>query len=277
MTTIKNIIEYRFGHTVELPSDADDYPELQVQLGHRTHRAYTDQSVSEALINLLLAATFSAPSKSDLQQTSLIRIKDRKKRKVIAALIPTMPWIGTCPVFFVFCSDGRRIQQVCKIRGKEFTNDNLDNFIAAVCDVGIVLQAFIHAAESLGLGCCPISVIRDHIEVVSELLELPKRVIPVAGMCLGYPAREGIISMRLPLTVSCHTDRYDDSALEPLINEYDQARDAKFSWPKDVQKYTTRFGVADFYGWSEDKARQMAVEERREVGDFVRRHGYSLD
>ena len=277
MTTIKENVEYRFGSTAELPSDADDYPALQVQFSHRTHRVYTDQPVSEALINLLLAATFSAPSKSDLQQASLIRIESRKKRKAIGKLIPTMPWVRTCPVFFVFCSDGRRIQQICKIRGKEFANDNLDNFIAGVCDVGIVLQAFINAAESLGLGCCPISVIRDHIEAVSELLELPDRVIPVAGMCLGYPAQEEAISMRLPLMVSCHTDRYDDSALESLIDEYDRARDAKFSWPKEVQKYTAQFGVADFYGWSEDKARQMAVEERQEVGDFVRRHGYRLN
>jgi nitroreductase/FMN reductase [NAD(P)H] len=273
--SVEALIKNRFGSeaTSDMPTPNTT---IASQLKHRTHRAFLDEPVAAATLQQIVAATFSAPSKSDLQQVSLIHIKAADKRTALAELIPAMPWIGTCPEFFIFCADGRRIQQVAKFRGKPFANDNLDNFIAAVCDVGIAIQAFISATDSLGLGCCPISVLRDHMDTVIEITRLPKRVIPIAGMCLGHPAREGFISMRLPLAATLHTDCYNDSNLEALINDYDRDRDSRFSLPTDRQKYPDRFGIADFYGWSEDKARQMATVERDNVGTCVRSRGFSL-
>jgi nitroreductase len=61
-----------------------------------------------------------------------------------------------------------------------------------------VLQTFILAAETVGFGCGPISVIRNHADAVAAILQLPEKVFPVAGLCLGYPAAAGHISMRLP-------------------------------------------------------------------------------
>ena len=59
------------------------------------------------------------------------------------------------------------------MRNKPFANDHLDAFLNAAVDAGLVLMNFIRAAEAVGLGCCPISVIRNHIDEVAELLELP--------------------------------------------------------------------------------------------------------
>ncbi len=276
--TIGDLLNSRFG-----ADSNDNSPVINSTIGtllnhrtHRTHRVLTDDPVEPALLQQILAATFSAPSKSDLQQVSLIHIQSPEKRSAIADLIPSMPWIATCPEFFIFCADGRRIRQIARYRGRTFANENLDSFIATVCDTGIAIQAFITATDSLGLGCCPISVIRDHMERVIEIIDLPEHVIPIAGMCLGHPAREGFVSMRLPLAVTCHTDSYDDSRLEELLNDYDQRRDARFSLPDDRQKDPARFGIADFYGWSEDKSRQMAGEERENVGTCVRSRGFSL-
>ena len=60
-----------------------------------------------------------------------------------------------------------------------------------------ILATFLRAAHAVGLGCCPISVIRDHAARVSELLGLPEKVVPYAGLCVGWPATEGRISARL--------------------------------------------------------------------------------
>jgi nitroreductase/FMN reductase [NAD(P)H] len=38
-----------------------------------------------------------------------------------------------------------------------------------------------------------------------------------------------------------------------------------------------RFGQAEFYGWSEDKARQYAEPLRTDFGAFVRAKGFCLD
>lgn len=278
---LKSHLELRFGSAApDVGEDVgeDHVPEgaIETLLSHRTHRAFTDDPISESTLSIWLAAGFSAPSKSDLQQASIVRVCDPTLRQAIADLIPAMPWIGTCPEFFVVLADGYRITRIAELRGLPFANDNLDNFLAAVCDAGLVLQNLIVAAASLGLGCCPISVIRDHMQRVAELLDLPERVVPVAGLCLGWPAREGFVSMRLPPQVTVHRDRYRDEELDSLVDAYDRERDARYRIPGDRQKYVRRFGRADFYGWSEDKARQMSREERASVGEFVRRQGFSL-
>ncbi|NJM34133.1 MAG: NADPH-dependent oxidoreductase, partial [Rhodomicrobium sp.] len=67
------------------------------------------------------------------------------------------------------------------MRGHPFANDHLDAFFNAACDAAIALTAFILAAEARGLGCTPISAIRNHAEAVSELLGLPDHVFPFVG------------------------------------------------------------------------------------------------
>ena len=78
----------------------------------------------------------------------------------------------TAPAFLVFLANGRRLPEIAKMRGKPFPNDHLDQFFNAAVDAGIVLASFIRAADAVGLGTCPISVIRDHSAKVSEMLKL---------------------------------------------------------------------------------------------------------
>jgi nitroreductase/FMN reductase [NAD(P)H] len=135
-------------------------------------------------------------------------------------------------------------------------------------------MSFIHAAEAAGLGACPISAVRNRAAEVSRLLRLPDGVFPVAGLCVGYPAEEGRITPRLSLDVTVHTDHYDETGARGKIDAYDRRRDGLLPYRK--QRNPERFGKADFYGWSEDKARQYAVPERADFGAFIRSKGFSL-
>jgi nitroreductase/FMN reductase [NAD(P)H] len=187
-----------------------------------------------------------------------------------------MPWIATAPLFMVFCGDHRRLKRIFELRQRPFPNDTLDMFMNAAVDTGLALQNFIIAAEALGLGCCPISVVRNHVEKLAALLELPPGVFPVAGLCAGYPSQPGWVSMRLPPSVTVHTDRYDDGDLPARLENYDRRREARHATPRENQRFPERFGHAEPYGWSEDKARQYSVPERHNFGPFVRGHGFSL-
>jgi nitroreductase/FMN reductase [NAD(P)H] len=217
----------------------------------------------------------SAPSKSDLQQGDILIVRERVKIEAIAKLIPDMPWIATAPVFLIFLANGRRIPQISVWRGKPFPNDHLDLFFNAAVDAAILLSQFIRAAEAAGLGCCPISVIRDHAQTIAEMFGLPAKVVPVAGLCLGWPAEESGISARLPLSVRLHEERFSEERLAESIDAYDRRRAALR--PYRTQRDPERFGKAEFYGWSEDKARQYAVPQRTDFGAFVRRQGFNLD
>jgi FMN reductase [NAD(P)H] len=139
-----------------------------------------------------------------------------------------------------------------------------------------VLHAFVTAAETVGLGCCPLSLVRDRALELARLLELPQWVFPVAGLSVGYPAKAGEVSMRLPLATTVHVDRYDDSGFEAQLDAYDRRREAARPTPREKQRDAQRFGIVEPYGWSEDKARQYAVPQRADFGAFIRAQGFAL-
>jgi nitroreductase len=275
--TIAELIEDRFGLPTQAGATLPAEGTVAQLLTHRTHRRYKPDPVPDDVLEIVLAAALSAPSKSDLQQVGIVLVKDRAKQATIGGWIPDMPWIATAPLFMVFCGDNRRIRRVAdELRHRPFPNDTLDMFMNAAVDAGLVLQSFITAAEALGLGCCPISVVRNHVEKLSELLELPAGVFPVAGLSVGYPSQPGWISMRLPPALTVHTDRYDDSDLAAQLEAYDRRREARHATPPASQRLVDRYGLTEPYGWSEDKARQYSVPERHNFGVFIRRHGFRL-
>jgi nitroreductase/FMN reductase [NAD(P)H] len=281
MTTIpptealRTALTTRFGEDFNVDPALPGLDTLAQIANHATSRRYTDKPVEPALLRLLCASALSAPSKSDLQQCDLLIVSDPVKREKIAALIPDQPHIAKAPAFLIVLANGRRLKQVARMRGKPFVNDHLDQFFNAAVDAGIVLGNFLRAAEAVGLGCCPISVIRDHAAAISEMMSLPARVVPVAGLCIGWPAEQGHITARLPLSITLHTDRFNDTDIERNIESYDRRRDALFAYR--AQRDVARWGKAAFYSWSEDKARQYGVPQRADFGAFVRAKEFRLD
>jgi FMN reductase [NAD(P)H] len=277
MTAYADAIERRFGDGGPPGGAATDNEFLHQVLSRKTVRRYSDVIPEQALLDLLVAAALCASAKSDFQQASILRVGDPAKRASIGALFPSMPWIGNAPVFFVFLGDARRLQRIGELRGKPVRNGTLEGFFNASVDAALAMQTMILCAESAGLGVCPISVIRNEIDKVADMLELPDLVFPVAGLCLGYPHSEGFVSLRLPRQVTTNRDRYDDSALPQAIDDYDRRRDARHSIPRDQHRSNAEFGEASFYGWSEDKARQAAKAEGAAFPPYLRKHGFTFD
>jgi nitroreductase len=273
--SIARALAERFGETFSVEPNLPGQDELARLAARRVCRHYAAREVPADIVRLLCACALSAPSKSDLQQADILIVRDAQRRAAIADLMPQMPWLKQAPVFLIFLANGRRTPFIAELRGKPFPNDHLDLFFNATVDAGIVLATFVRAAEAMGLGCCPISVIRDHAAAISELVGLPDKVIPVAGMTLGWPAEEGALSPRLPLSVTVHEERFDDGGLAAAIDAYDHRRAGLRPYRR--QRDPARFGEADFYGWSEDKARQYAVPQRADFGAFVRKQGFHLD
>ena len=271
MTTIAELYKARFGLDREIGKDIPVDGTIGDILNRRSLRRYTDAPVSEDLLDVLLACAQSAPAKSDLQQYSIIVVTDPKSREAIGG------WEGKAPVFLMFCADVRRIRRLAKIRGHDYRNDIADTFMNACIDAALAMQSFILAAESVGLGCCPISQVRNRIELMCELLGLPEGVFPISGLCVGWPSAPGFISMRLPPSVDVHRDKYDDSRLEAEVDAYDKRRHAIYAIPPEKQRHTDRYGALDFCGWSENVTRQLSLPERAGFKAFLKKHGINLD
>ena len=238
-------------------------------------RAFKTDPIDQATLSFLSAVALASPTKSDLQQRDIILIQEPTIKVRLIELMGTQAWVKAAPTMLVFCGNNRRQRLVHRLRGHPFANDHLDAFFNSAVDAGIALSAFVTAAEAIGLGTCPISAIRNHAEAVCELLDLPDYAFPLAGLAVGWPAEAPEISPRLPLSVTLHVDRYEESGLEDALEAYDAARASIQPYAK--QRFTEDYGMADPYVWSEDKARQYSKPEREQFGAFVRGKGFKLD
>jgi nitroreductase len=274
MKSIKEALAHRFGdfdHAVD-PRIAEQ-PFLQGLASRGVCRRFREEAVPTTLIETLAALALSAPTKSDMQQRDIMIVDDPAIRGRIDTLLAEQDWIPQAPHFIVFLGNNRRQRQIHDWTGIPFANDHLDAFFNASVDAGIVLSAFVLAAEAAGLGCCPVSVIRNHAEEVSGLLGLPGHVFPVAGLGFGWPSAPSHISARLPLSATVHRNRFTDATRE-VVEGYDRRRNGIF--PFRSQRNVARFGTSPTYGWSEDKARQYAEPERADFGKFVNGRGFKL-
>src|SRR6202047_2078233 len=213
MSAFVDAIKRRFGDGGPTGEGTADSEFIRRVLSRKTVRRYSDVTPSDSLLDLLVAGALSTSAKSDFQQASILRVSDPLQRAAIGKLFPSMPWIGLSPAFFVFLGDARRLQRIGELRGKPVKNGTLEGFFNASVDAALAMQTMILCAESVGLGVCPISVIRNEIDKIAGVLKLPDLVFPVAGLCLGYPQAEGYVSLRLPRVATTHCDREDDRAL----------------------------------------------------------------
>lgn len=275
--TFAELYEQRYG----MPADADSAALPLADgvariLNRRVVRQFEKRAISDALMTQLLTCAQSGPTKSDLQQYSIIVIEDDAKRATIAEWIGTMNWINDASAFLIFCGDIRRNRLMSQERGYEHANDNLDSFFNATVDGTIALQTFVLGAEAAGLACVPVSYIRNHATRLAQLLDIPEGVFPIAGLAVGYPSWEGKPSMRLPQSVVVHRDRYDDSAMVAAVNDYGERRHVSDPIVGQKQRHTDRYGVAEKCLWAEQMARQLSLPERPDFRAFIESQGFAL-
>lgn len=232
---------------------------------HRSIRKFTDQSISPELLNELFLAGQGAATSSFLQGATIIRVSDKSMRKELAALAGNQAYVETAAEFMVFCADLKRAGNYCAEYGKPFAGDYTEHFIIATVDAALMAQSLVTAAESEGLGICYIGGIRNNPNEVSELLQLPKGVYPVFGLCLGYPDQNPEIKPRLPLSVIVKQDHYNDTGDKEAIAEYDdQIR----------EYYRTRTGGGHGISWSEQVSTLLSEKSRPHMKAFLAKQGF---
>ena len=275
-------LDYRYGDVAEelgpmrSAIEGSDPPALWQALARRgSVREFTRPKPTRDELRLIAALALAAPTKSDLQQRDIIIVDDETLIAALKEIFADQAWTADIPALVVICANNRRQRVVHELCGHAFVNDHLDAFFNASVDAAVALAAFVLAAEAYGFGCCPISAIRNDAQCASDILKLPDHVFPIAGLAVGRPAAPAKRSLRLPLRVTVHENRYCEEDLVTDIAGYDERRERL--QPYASQRYVDRFGEADRYGWSEDKARQYNALERGAFGDFIRKKGFLLE
>jgi nitroreductase/FMN reductase [NAD(P)H] len=274
-TRIAAAVRRRYDEILDVPEDLPESGALAVMNERSVCRRYRPEPVPAALLRLLCATALASPTKSDLQQASVVRVAPGADRAAIDALFPGSPWIAGAPEFLVFCGDGVRLRRLFARRERPFPNEHLDAFFNATVDGAIVLATFVQAAGLAGLGSCPISEIRNHAAAVAARLALPDWVFPIAGLTLGWPEAHEPLSPRLALSATVHEGRYDAARIDRELDAYDERRIRERPYRR--QRLPERFGTVERYGWTEEKARQYSEPQRADFGAFVREKRYRLE
>ena len=192
---------------------------LEFFKNRRTIRDYSDKDVPEYLLNELLSCACRASTLGNMQLYSIIITRSTEMKEKLAPAHFNQPMIKQAPVVLTFCADYNRTIKWCEQRQAEPGYDNFQSFIGAMSDVLIAAQAFCDAAESQGLGICYLGTTTYNASQIIEILHLPRRVVPVITITVGFPASLPEQVERLPLDAVVHHESYQDYTPE-LIDLY---------------------------------------------------------
>lgn len=235
---------------------------------HSSVRKFKNKPLTDEQVNHIFKSANRASSFSLLQAVSIIRITDEDTRKAIMELSGPQSYIQEASEFWIFVSDFNRNHQIAPnvdITYTEFLQ------IGAV-DVGLMAQNAMIAAESMGLVGVYIGGVRLNIEKLSELLELPKYVIPLVGLCIGYPAEEKAqLKPRLPKEVVMHHNKYEEFSLED-IEDYDQEMKKYY----ENRPIRAPFTAKKVKGWSDHIDDHLERSIQPNMLSYLNKQGYAV-
>ena len=245
-------------------------PVLECLFNHKSIRKYKNQPLEDEKLQLIVKAAQSAPTWCNGEQVSIIAVKEQALKDKLKGFCFNQEYISTCSVFLVFCADFYRVSIAFEKAGKtkedfEKYMTHIDTLIIGSHDVGISMQNAVVAAESLGLGTVCIGGIRiNPIDVVKEL-NLPKYVIPICGLCVGYPDQDPGLKPRFPPKYICFENKYDVENAKPGVDEYDEI----------YKKYLAeRESNSRDSNWSESIAKIYSMTLATQDYELLKQQGY---
>ena len=176
----------------------------------RTIRKYADRDVSDELLNRLLTAAARTQTMGNLQLYSVVITRSNEMKSKLAPAHFNQPMVTNAPVVLTICADFNRTSQWARCRKAEPGYNNFLSFINAATDALLFTQTFCNLADEEGLGYCYLGTTVYMPQQIIDILQLPKLVMPVATLTVGWPDEEPPLSDRLPTAAFIHSEAYHD-------------------------------------------------------------------
>ncbi|ADO49212.1 oxygen-insensitive NADPH nitroreductase [[Enterobacter] lignolyticus] len=237
-------------------------PTIDLLRSHRSIRHFTDKPISAAQREAIIASAQAASSSSFLQCSSIIRITDPALREQLVTLSGGQKHVAQAAEFWVFCADFNRHLQICP----QAQLGLAEQLLLGVVDTAMMGQNAMAAAESLGLGGVYIGGIRNNIEAVTGLLKLPTHVLPLFGLCLGWPADDPGVKPRLPASLVVHENQYQAVDAAELARYDEEMANYYLSRGSNTRRDT----------WSDHIRRTIVKESRPFILDYLHKQGWAV-
>ncbi len=197
-----------------------------------TVRKYTDETPSGELIDSILETALRAPTTGNMQLYSVIETRDPEMRRRLAEQHFNQPAAAGAPLMLTFCADYYRFTRWCEVSDAAAGYDNFLSFTSAMLDAAILTQQFVTLAELSGLGTCYLGTCLYNAPEIASLLRLPRLVVPVACISVGYPAEKPEETERLRLEGVLYRETYPEFSDNDIVEIYkakdDFAPNARF-------------------------------------------------
>lgn len=202
---------------------SDSFNGLMKEISERRSvRRYTDAPVDDQLLNRLLEVAGHTQTMGNLQLYSVVVTRSEEKKRQLAPAHFNQPMVTGAPVVLTICADYRRTTLWAENRKGTPGYDNILSFMNAATDALLFTQTFTNLAEEAGLGTCFLGTTVYMPKMIIDTLKLPKLVMPVATLTIGWPDENPAQTDRLPLRSIVHNETFEDYTPEKIDDFYSE-------------------------------------------------------
>jgi FMN reductase (NADPH) len=207
----------------------------------RSVRNFKNQEIPEHVIEELLDAANNAPSGGNIQPISIILVQKPERRKELSEMVGNQPWVKNAPLSMIFCIDFFRIKKWASMFETDFKGEKaLSHFLIAYADLMCSAQNVVILAESHGLGSVYIGTTLDVIDKAREYFTIPKYVLPMMVLSLGYPKSVPKNVPKLKGDVIVHREKYRELSDDQIKKAFE---DKYGSFDDNVERYFQKIYV----------------------------------
>lgn len=197
---------------------------------HRSIRKFRSTPIPEETMREILEAATRASTCGNMQLYSLVVTRDAALRAALAPCHFNQPMVVQAPCVVTVCADVHRFTRWCEQRGADPAYDNFAWFINAATDALLAAQNLCIEAEMHGLGICYLGTTIYTAGEIARILQLPKGVVPLTTVVMGYPDESPELTDRLPLEAVVHYEKYTDytaAEIDELWAEREESEQTK--------------------------------------------------
>lgn len=142
----------------------------------RSIRRFTERGIEDRKIEILLRAAMQAPSSRNSQPWHFVVITERRILSAIPEFHEYAKMLHEAPVAIMVCGDIRIEESV------EYINT----------DCSAATENLLLAAHDLGIGAVWLGIYprERRVEEIRRLLDIPRHIIPISLVALGYAAED---------------------------------------------------------------------------------------
>jgi nitroreductase len=195
---------------------------IELLLERASCRSFANKKIPNNILEYILRAGIHSATGGNLQPYSIIKIEKQTAKKRIAKLAG-QGFIADAPVNLLFCIDWHRLERWAKLEITPFTaTSSFRHFWISFQDTIITAQNICTAADALGLGSVYIGTVLEFFPTLKRMLKLPKGVMPVVMLCIGYPKKKPVPRNKLGIDAVVHNERYHELIDKQLLEAFNQ-------------------------------------------------------